>query len=104
MAGMVWIVTTTVGTGDEATGLARMAVETGLAACAQVDAEMVSHYRWEGALQQSRETRIVFKVSSTQRDKLMDWLRKTHPYEVPQILAWEAVSGVSAYTDWVKGT
>lgn len=43
-------VTTTVASAEDARRLAQAVLEQRLAACAQVEA-VVSHYRWDGALQ-----------------------------------------------------
>ena len=98
----IWIVTTTVETQEQAKTLAKLAVESRLAACAQVDAGITSHYRWKDKLEQATEYRIQFKLPMEAKDGLVNWLRKQHPYDCPQILAWKAESCNPEYTDWIK--
>ena len=59
-----YLVTTTVGTPEQASDLARWAVERRLAACAQVDGPITSTYRWDGAVRVEQEWRIVFKATA----------------------------------------
>jgi periplasmic divalent cation tolerance protein len=102
MLEQIYIVTTTVETLKQAKNLAKLVIESRLAACAQVDAAITSHYRWKEDLEQAMEYRIQFKLSMEAKDKLINWLRKQHPYDCPQILAWKAESCNPEYTDWIK--
>ncbi len=98
----IWIVTTTVETPEQAKNLAKLAIESRLAACAQVDAGITSHYRWKDRFEQATEYRIQFKLPMEAKDGLVNWLRRQHPYDCPQILAWKAESCNPEYTDWIK--
>ena len=101
MDGNVWIIQSTVGGEDVAGRLARESVEGGLAACAQVESPMISHYIWRGQLEESREFRITFKTGGGKLQELMTWIRANHPYEVPEILAWPATAVDEAYAKWI---
>lgn len=94
------MVTTTVGTREDAERLARWAVEQGLAACAHIE-PITAIYRWQGALQQDAELRISFKTTAARWPQLRDGLRAAHPYELPQILALRAAEALPAYAAWV---
>jgi uncharacterized protein involved in tolerance to divalent cations len=54
-------VTTTVGTAEDARRLAQAVLVQRLAACVQIEA-ITSHYRWEGALHEDGEWRLVCKT------------------------------------------
>ena len=60
------IVLTTVESIDDANRLAADLLEQRLAACIQIDGPIVSHYRWEGKLQQANEYRLVIKVAASE--------------------------------------
>lgn len=94
------LVVTTVGTADAARTLARDLVGRGLAACAQIGA-IDSVYRWQGALHEEPEWRVLFKTRADGAQALMDALRAAHPYELPAIHALSTVLADAAYAEWV---
>ena len=102
MCDKIWIVVTTLADSGTAEELAGAAVEKALAACAQVEPPITSHFVWKERVEACREIRIAFKVSAHKRDALVDWLKERHPYEVPEILFWPASSGDPAYRAWVE--
>jgi periplasmic divalent cation tolerance protein len=87
---------------DEATArrLARQAVETRLAACANVF-PIASVYRWEGALQEEPEVAMLLKTRRDRVEALTAALREAHPAEVPCIVAFPLVGGHAPYLAWV---
>tara|TARA_B100000029_G_scaffold402326_1_gene401787 strand:- start:424 stop:738 length:315 start_codon:yes stop_codon:yes gene_type:complete len=104
MAGTVWVVQTTLPgewieplVGQWCSNL----VESGLAACVQ-RSKVSSVYRWEGSIESSEEWRVQAKTSSSSKDDLIEAMLREHPYDNPQIAAWEADSS-DEYADWVEG-
>jgi len=94
------IQTTLPGTWIEAEvgAFAQALLEAG-AACVQ-HSSIRSTYKWEGAIESSPEWRLQLKVSQTHFDVVMNELKETHPYDVPQIVHWAAKS-TQEYADWV---
>ena len=85
---------------EEARRMARTLVERGLAACAQIT-PIESFYRWEGALQQAQEFRVLFKTTGERYAELEAAIRELHSYELPAIHA-EALEPVyPPYAAWV---
>ncbi len=76
-------------------------VEGGLAACVQRD-RITSVYSWEGSTESTEEWRVEIKTSQSKKDRLIEEILYNHPYETPQIVAWEAIS-TPGYSDWVQG-
>ena len=104
MANTVWVVQTSLpGEWIEAeVGIWSMElVEGGLAACVQRD-RITSVYSWEGSTESTEEWRIEIKTSQSKKDRLIEAILDNHPYETPQIVAWEATS-TPRYSDWVQG-
>lgn len=97
----LWIVTTTVATQEQALALARCMVERHLAACAQIE-RIESVYRWRGAVTAGPEHRLTLKTTAARHAALAAELRRQHPYELPQIVAVEAVAVDPGYLDWVR--
>ena len=76
-------------------------VEGGLAACVQRD-RITSVYSWEGSTESTEEWRVEIKTSQSKKYRLIEEILDNHPYEIPQIVAWEAIS-TPGYSDWVQG-
>jgi periplasmic divalent cation tolerance protein len=91
---------TTTANRADADRLARGAVELRLAACAQIDGPITSHYHWEGRLEQAQEYRIWFKCLPANAPALGNWVHANHPYEVPQWIVVSAESVGEKYLSW----
>jgi periplasmic divalent cation tolerance protein len=93
-------VTTTVGTAEDARRLAQAVLVQRLAACVQIEA-ITSHYRWEGALHEDGEWRLVCKTVPQAVDGLLALLQAQHPYTLPQLVV-QPLQASAAYADWVR--
>jgi periplasmic divalent cation tolerance protein len=93
-------VTTTVATADDARRLAQAVLQQRLAACVQVE-PITSHYRWQGALHEESELRLVCKTQPQAVPALLALLRAQHPYQVPQLLV-QPLRATADYADWVR--
>lgn len=91
----------TVGSAEEADQLARALVERRLAACVNVVPGVVSHYRWQGELQRDEERLLVIKTRAERIEALRDALRELHPYELPELVAFEISAGSPEYLKWL---
>jgi periplasmic divalent cation tolerance protein len=86
----------------EAVELAQAAVETRLAACAQVVGPMASTFWWEGAIERAEEWLVVFKLPADRYDELADFLLERHSYDEPEITATAIVAGSPSYLSWIQ--
>ena len=100
MSGRV-VALSTVGSAEEADRLARALVERRLAACVNVVPGVVSHYRWQGELQRDEERLLVIKTRAERIEALRDALRELHPYELPELVAFEISDGSPEYLKWL---
>ena len=96
------IVHTTFPDRDEAERVAHLLVDAGLAVCAQVGADLVSFYRWDGRVEKDSEVAVAFKVLDDRMDLFVGELVMQHPYDVPQILGWSAALANGDYLRWAK--
>ncbi len=78
-------------------------VDAGLAVCAQVGADLVSFYRWEGRTERAAEVAVILKVLADRYELCAGELKLYHPYDVPQIVAWPAARCDAAYLAWARG-
>lgn len=84
------IALTTLPDRESAERLAAAVVAEGLAACAQVEGPLASHYRWEGRLCREQEWRLVLKCAAGREPALRERVRGLHPHRTPQWLVLSA--------------
>ncbi|HUY22966.1 MAG TPA: divalent-cation tolerance protein CutA [Acidimicrobiales bacterium] len=86
---------------DEASHLGNMAVESRLAACAQVSGPITSTYWWQGGITSTTEWVCQLKTTAARLTPLIDALRAAHSYDVPEIIATPIVAGDADYLAWI---
>ena len=90
---------------DTAERLAEALVEERLAACVNILPGLRSVYRWQAEVERADEVLLLIKTLPDRYPALQDRLRELHPYELPELLAVDAVEGLPAYLRWVaEGT
>jgi periplasmic divalent cation tolerance protein len=94
-------VTTTIGSREAAQALAREILAQKLAACVQLEQEIISLYRWKGQLCEEPEVRLVIKSLPGCEAALQALFAQHHPYELPQFLA-QRMGASQAYAQWVR--
>jgi len=85
---------------DSASRLARAVVEAKLAACVQL-MHIRSTFCWEGAVEDAREVLVLIKTRIGVYERLEQFVRDIHPYDVPEILQIPVTSGYGPYLSWV---
>ena len=81
--------------------IAEALVESRLAACVNQVPGLRSVYRWEGAIERADEVLLVIKTTGNRLEALTARIHELHPYELPEVIAFEVAGGLSAYLDWV---
>jgi periplasmic divalent cation tolerance protein len=81
--------------------IARAVLENRLAACANIVPKIESHYWWEGKLESSGETLIIFKTTQNRLAAFEATVLEVHPYDTPEIIALRLSSGNQKYLRWV---
>ena len=98
---MILFVVTTLPDESAAANIIRQLVENKSAACGTIIPGARSIYRWKDAIEDSAEVVVIFKIPKNQSTAFESELRTLHPYETPEITAFEAASVLQAYSDWV---
>jgi periplasmic divalent cation tolerance protein len=94
-------VLTTAASEAEAERIAATLVERRLAACVQVVGPVVSHYRWQGAVEREREWQCLAKTTMARFGEVEEAIRELHSYEEPEIVATPILAGSSGYLGWL---
>lgn len=95
------IVLTTVPNVSVAEQLAVGLVEQSLAACVNILPAMQSIYYWQGQLQQEAEHQLIIKTTESAYKDIEKFIKNTHPYTLPEIIALPIQSGSEDYLNWV---
>ena len=86
---------------ETARQIARTLVEEQCAACANLIPGAESIYWWKGVIETSVEVVALFKTTGEQYPRLVARLKELHPYELPEILAFEPSEGNPDYLQWI---
>jgi periplasmic divalent cation tolerance protein len=98
------IALTNVGSIEEGRRLARTLVERRLAACVNLIPNLVSIYRWQGAVEEAAEVLLVMKTTAETLPALEAAIRELHLYEVPEFVVLAVESASQPYLDWLVGS
>lgn len=98
---MVLLVLCTFPDADTAAAVTRTLVGEKLVACGNIVPGVRSFYTWEGRTEDAAEVLVLFKTHSSAYARLEKRLLKLHPYDTPEILAFEAGAAAKAYAAWV---
>lgn len=86
---------------EAARALARVLVESNLAACVTVGAPVESLYHWQGAIENAREVPLTAKTRADRYADVARAIAASHPYELPEIVAVPIIEGSAEYLGWI---
>ena len=86
---------------DSARSLARVLVESRLAACVNLMPGVQSVYRWQGEIEQASEITLLIKTTQRHYAPLQQTILSQHPYELPEVIALPVSDGHAPYLRWV---
>ena len=104
MSGDHLLVMTTSPDAQTAERLAALLVDESLAACVNILPPMQSIYRWQGERQQGEEHQLLIKTCDDRYTEIENYIKKHHPYELPEILGLPIQRGLTEYLGWVTDT
>jgi periplasmic divalent cation tolerance protein len=87
---------------EEARRICRVAVEEGLAACANILGPCHSIYRWQGKVEEAGEVAALLKTSEASAPRLLSRIAKLHSYDIPAAVVWPIADALQSYREWVK--
>ena len=86
----------------KAIDIAKLLIERNLAACVSLK-NIISFYKWENEIEETREVEIIIKSKPELKDDLINFLQKITTYDVPQIL-YKKYHAEMKYFDWLNET
>ncbi len=96
------VVVTSLPNMETATALAKALVEAHLAACVQINEGIYSVYRWEGKICQEQEVLLSAKTMTYQWEEICAFIKESHPYDLPEILAFAPEQCDQQYAQWAS--
>ena len=85
----------------EAEQAGRAIVERRLAACVNILPGMISHYRWQGAIERAEETVMIIKTRASLAEAVRTAVKQMHSYTTPAVLFLPLEGGDPAYLEWL---
>ena len=76
-------------------------VEAGLVACANIIPGMVSIYVWQGERARDQEVAMLLKTTPALAERVVEEVRRRHPYETPAVLVIPVAGGSQPFLDWI---
>jgi periplasmic divalent cation tolerance protein len=95
-------VSTTVDSEARARRIANLLLERRLSSCVQVAGPIRSHYWWNRMIQHATEWLCIIKARRTDYREIEAAIKRIHPYEIPEILAFPILTGGSDYLRWMR--
>ncbi len=75
-------------------------VKRRLAACGNIF-KLFSIYRWQSKIAKSPEYAALIKTKPNKYRAVEKYITENHPYDVPEIIAWNVDQGQKAYLQWI---
>lgn len=98
----VWLAYTSCGSRDDAKKLAAALLQDKLVACANIFADHLAVYEWQGSVEEEAETGMLLKTTYACLAALEKRLLELHQYDTPAFLAWPADRASPAFAKWIK--
>lgn len=92
---------TTVSKDEIARKLARSIVESRLGACVNIIGNIRSVYEWNSKIEEDEEFLLFIKTRKENVSALIDFIKKNHPYDVPELIELPILSGNDDYLKWI---
>src|SRR5216117_3005966 len=95
-------VSTAVDSKERANKIARRLLDERVASCVQVLGPIKSTYWWRGRIERAREWICFIKARADDYPSIEASIKKIHPYDIPEILAFPVLRGNAEYLNWIR--
>ena len=83
-------------------GLWKELLEDRLAACITTLGKGKSVYRWKQQIEEAREQSVLIKTVRHKVEHVIERIKKSHPYEVPEVVVIPVINGNPDYLNWIE--
>jgi periplasmic divalent cation tolerance protein len=87
---------------DSADNIADVVLKDRLTACTNIVSGIKSKYWWKGQLNTDSESLLIMKTRSDLVADLIARIKEVHPYEAPEVVAFEIKEGNADYLRWIR--
>jgi len=101
MTGTYIVVLITCSSKEEAERIGKALIEHRLAACVNIISNIDSYFWWKGRVDYAKEFLLVIKTKIDVLHELIKFVKSTHSYETPEIIALPIIAGLSDYLRWI---
>jgi periplasmic divalent cation tolerance protein len=98
---MIQFVVTTLPDETSAAAIVHELVEKKFAACGTLLPAARSIYRWKDSIEDTCEVVVIFKIPATHFSVFSSALQSLHPYENPEIVAFDPAEASAIYSTWI---
>jgi periplasmic divalent cation tolerance protein len=98
---MIQFVVTTLPDETSAAAIVHELVEKKFAACGTLLPAARSIYRWKDSIEDTCEVVVIFKIPATHFSIFSSALQSLHPYENPEIVAFDPAEASAIYSTWI---
>ena len=98
------VVLVTVPDSKTADSIAGTLLEEKLAACVNQVPGVKSSYWWEDKINYAEEILLLIKTQASLMPRVIECVRKNHPYTMPEIISLPIDEGDKPYLDWIKSS
>ncbi len=95
------VVLVTVADEQEGRSIAEVLLNRRKAACVNIVPKVNSIFWWQGKLDSAQESLLIIKTRASLLPEIVRIVRKTHSYDVPEIIALPIVGGNEDYLKWI---
>ncbi len=96
------VVFITTGGTEEAQRISRILLEQRKVACVNIIPKVDSLFWWEDKLDSAQENLLIAKTKASLLPEIINLVKKTHSYDVPEIIALPIVGGNQDYLEWIE--
>ena len=86
---------------EEAHKIAELLVNGKKAACVNIVPRVDSLFWWKDKLDSARESLLLVKTKASLFPEIVELVKRTHSYEVPEIIALPIIAGSEDYLKWL---
>jgi len=96
-----YILLVTVPNIEEGKKIAKLLVESKLAACVNIVHNILSIFRWKGEIEEDNEHLLLIKTIEENNELIIQKINELHSYEIPECIGFKIEIGSQKYLNWI---